>query len=94
MVVHLPEFGSQCEEPCGNYKIKSDVLETPVILMPDLWDLRQRRMTRRMTIPCGRGRVAISTGSVLPHQEINGGLDYDRMERCQVWQEIPQMPAL
>ena len=30
----------------------------------------------------------------LPHQEINGSLSYDRMERCQVWQEILQMPAL
>ena len=59
-----------------------------------LWDPRLRRVTHRMTTPCGRGRIAISIGSVLPHQEIIGSLGYDRMERCQVWQEIPQMPAL
>ena len=35
MVIHLPNLGSQCQEPCENYKIQSDVLETPVILMPD-----------------------------------------------------------
>ena len=33
--VHLPNFGSQCEEPCENYKFKSDILEAPVILMPE-----------------------------------------------------------
>ena len=40
---------------------------------------RPRRMIHRMTTPCGRGRIAISIGSVLPHQEINGSLGYDRM---------------
>ena len=34
MVIHLPDFGSQCEELRENYKIQSEVLETPVILMP------------------------------------------------------------
>ena len=33
--VRLPQFGSKCEEPRRSYKIKSDVLETPVILMPE-----------------------------------------------------------
>ena len=33
VVVHLPKFGSPCEEPCESYKIKSDVLESPVMLM-------------------------------------------------------------
>ena len=28
---------------------------------------RPRRMIHRMTTPCGRGRIAISIGSVLPH---------------------------
>ena len=55
---------------------------------------RQRRMIHRRTILCGREKIAVSIGSRLPHQEINGGLSYDRRQRCQVWQEIPLMPAL
>ena len=39
-------------------------------------------MIHGMTTPCGRGRIAISIGSMLPHQEISGDLSYDRMERC------------
>ena len=35
LCTHLPKFCSQYDEPCENYKIKSDVLETPVILMPE-----------------------------------------------------------
>ena len=34
-----------------------------------LLGLRQRRMIRRMITPCGRGRIAISIGSKLSHQE-------------------------
>ena len=55
---------------------------------------RRRRMIHRMTTPCGRGRTAISIGRRLPHQEINGSLSYDQIERCQVWQEILPTPAL
>ena len=45
VVVHLPNLGSYVEEPCKNYKkIKSDVLENPVILsnaaMIWIWTLR------------------------------------------------------
>ena len=55
---------------------------------------RQRRMIHRMTTPCGKGGIAISIGSKLPHQEINGDLDYDQKQRCLVWLETLQMPAL
>ena len=55
---------------------------------------RQRRMIRGMTTPCGRGRIAISIGSNLTHQEVNGSLDYDQMKRCQAWQEILQTPTM
>ena len=37
MVAHLPKFGGQSEEPCENYEDQSDILETPIILMPELW---------------------------------------------------------
>ena len=63
-------------------------------ILPCQLDLRQRRMTHRGIILCGRERIAVSIGSKLPHQEINGGLSYDRRQRCQVWQEIHLMPAL
>ena len=59
-----------------------------------LLDLRQRRMTHRMITPCGKGGIAVSIGSKLPHQDINGDLDYDQKQRCLVWLETPQMPAL
>ena len=51
-------------------------------------------MIHRMTTPCGREGIAVSIGSILPHQEISGSRSYDRMERCQVWQETLQMPVL
>ena len=51
-------------------------------------------MIHRMTTPCGRGKIAISIESKLPHQEINGSLSYDQKQRCPVWQEILQTPAL
>ena len=55
---------------------------------------RQRRMIHGMTTPCGKGGIAISIGSKLPHQEINGDLDYDQKRRCLVWLETLQMPVL
>ena len=55
---------------------------------------RQRRMIHRMITPCGKGRIAINIGSKLPHQEINGDLDYDLKQRCQVWLETLRMPVL
>ena len=45
---------------------------------------RQRRMIRRMITPCGRGRIAVSIGSKLSHQEANGGLDFDQTKRYPV----------
>ena len=41
-------------------------------ILPCQLDLRQRRMTRRRTTLCGREGIAVSIGSKLPHQEING----------------------
>ena len=55
---------------------------------------RQRRMIHRVTTPCGKEGIAISIGSKLPHQEINGDLDYDLKQRCQVWPETLRMPVL
>ena len=55
---------------------------------------RQRRMIHRMITPCGKGGIAINIGSKLPHQEINGDLDYVLKQRCQVWLETLRMPAL
>ena len=55
---------------------------------------RQRRMIRRMITPCGRGRIAVSIGSKLSHQEANGGLDFDQTKRYLVWQVTPQTPVL
>ena len=51
-------------------------------------------MIHRMITPCGKGGIAINIGSKLPHQEINGDLDYDLKQRCQVWLETLRMPAL
>ena len=59
-----------------------------------LWVPRPRRMTQKETTPCGRERIAIRTGGSLPHREINGSPDYDKIETYQVWQEMLQKPAL
>ena len=55
---------------------------------------RPRRMIHRVITPCGRERIAVRLGGILPHQEISGSLDYDMIETYQVWQEILQRPAL
>ena len=54
---------------------------------------RRRRMIHRVTTPCGRGRTAISIGGRLPHQEINGSLNYNQIERCQKWQDTSDASA-
>ena len=63
-------------------------------ILPCRLDLRQRRMTHRRIIQCGREEIAVSIGSKLPHQETSGGLDYDQKQSCQVWLEIHLTPVL
>ena len=63
-------------------------------ILPCQLDLRQRRMTHRRIIPCGREEIAVSIGSKLPHQETSGGLDYDQKQSCQVWLVIHLTPVL
>ena len=47
MVVHLPNLGSQCKEPCETTKFKSDFVETPVIFMPENVMISMPNMTGR-----------------------------------------------
>ena len=66
-VVHLPKFGSQCEELCENYKNQKSfgILETPVILMPKtilgprLGNERNPTFNSRLRDSCSSVRTAL-----------------------------------